>query len=1814
MTSRKRNILIILAVIAMALAASASLLFACKGGEKETESKTGVITLVDDSGYFNSQYELEVGSDVFAFMETKVPQKEHALFAYWEYDGQPISSGLLMTEEMTLTAVYNIEITLNFYAENLTGYEEYQDEGSYTYLSELDFTFYDLPGVVYTAGELENLAEDALGQIALKVQNAEGNITVSSDYTKNTVKIYCSRSQITIRFSTNYPADSGMADTTWEQITYYGYPVELGSNYVCAGYLMLGWSSEMYASFPEYAVDCVSDSLMVWDSSSHTYVIQGSSGEVTVFYPTRTTAMYIIWAKGYVDMFGGTDTAFVTSEDADFVYLYRGGYYWKSDIRSGDEYTFTNNADITGSFRIKLSTDYVFTYWEERLVGPWYRYTLSFDSATESLTWQTSDTDYIDFSEYDDVAYVSGGNRSEGKYRIDDEEGVYVLTFSSGPLTGETRKVSLGEDVNNKKIFMFQNEEEADMGRLYMGVSVYDSSYGVYATCYSLDYYYLRLTGFGTCVYYVSGTTYTYTYWLDSSENVLYLYYTAINLTTGEYVFVLAGKFKAVVTDVADTDTGETVTAWFLYYEEYDGTFDVYAKGENGENTKIGEVTLDGYSNAYYVSSDGKVTSRVRFGFSSLVEGTAIYLGGTGAEEGDVSRFLFTRDTSGNYIFELVLSSYQMLYHYSGAGLNLDILTLDYDGVGSAKYSVYGYDWYDNAYYFTVMTGTYEEYYNSDYGFTYYIFTVEENDFGWESYFENYIPIYYSSLEIGVYSEITELAFIVGVAGSYDADMWLWYSTSERTESVDEINEKEIENPWYRDGDVVYIEEYKEVSLEVTLGAESYEITNDGEKNVTNLTDSQEYDITLSADLLIVDGRQIYAAISYCEGGDCGEPQESSRYVTGYVYGTLEVLDESDGASEGDTFTSRMLVIEFYGEDMTESEFTYYYTYVFVKDSEDGIEQVTYIPSYYYVLTLEGDEIEKKESYIKVNWLDSGDEIEAIYYDETTTTTYEGKLALDETLKNNEYGYSIYKFTSTCDNVSFSFVYMTYTSEAGSETVIMIYDENKTIEKKGADESTINIDPLGFEAIYVDASGNEIIATYTDFEVAYDEDGKISNIQIRYGTQLITLDFVESEEGDYTVRGWEMGEYYIVDYLLDKYIVYLDGKGGATLYSLDGENIGSGAYTLTDTVIEIDCTINEEGGGAGTELNISAVVDVERVANVEDTESGYAFICVGNIYVDNTEFTGVFVNSEDMTTIELRTDRSATLTNTDGTKLEGTYTWLDDTYFHFSSYDKTYESMYKLGENNNVTIPSYNTEAKYYTANMGSFFELTRGGELKTGDKTYYYTVGSDAKVTIYYIPEDATAETNKFGYATYTNFGTISDEYTAKDGATTYYRIDGSRALQRAAEDTGYSFLYGSGHYDIGQLTLQSSAATESYIEGLMIYGDVSAGNTRTAYIYIDDGGQNGPQITMCVTTHHTAYYYYYYAYYDYLYYEYEIEVDLSTNTYKITDEKFYLITYLDSYLQNSYYGYSLAAYSYAALVLCWDIDDSGTATTSQASGYILPNMFGEYVEKENEDGEKTSEWTPTIPEFENVKFTTTVENGRTYFYLTLPGSEEGKEYELKFYLSFSSIWNAAYGYNSFIIDKLWSPEEFSVTNEGTTYKVKYGYGLYSDVYSTSSPFVEIFEVESSSDEEGEESIETALNILWVFELGGKIFAMEGTYDEEGKVISKYWEITYTEGSGETGSNLTMSLSESIVSYSTEGAGFVDVYTGDDGNKTIITVYMQSGYSYYFYLVYSSEYDENTGTYTVLLGDGNYYLVGLKEETDDESEETTYTATIEVI
>ena len=474
---------------------------------------------------------LKKGANISSALQAYVPEKAGYEFGDWFAGDSELSKSATMTESgISLTAHYKVGYTVQVYLQNLEddGYTQGEDIKGFAYATA-NFT----PAVSMKGFE--------------RVQNSNSLETLDlndSDPSANVFRFYFDRRELAVVLDPNYPDGSSTAADRQEVTFRYGNKVELpNDSFRFAGYMLRGWAKTQGGEV-EYASHAIESMLY-----------GAEAGEPDLFEFSEDTMLFAVWTKGYTDMFGGSDCLYIFDETSGKIYLDRSGKYFEGTYTpSSKSFFFVDKKDRTISSG-KINSDGTFVYYNEAMASlSFLRYRFP-DGVVQGET--------LTLDAYNGLTYNNGLGRSKGTYTY--EDGLYVVTFEDGILSGQKLSIRLAQTTSGTNVFLILNEADLDYGQMLM-TFVRDGQVLSYTSVYALS-----LDGFGTATLNqgTSNASLSY-YWEDDvlyliSGSSLYGTFKIIELQDG-YGYVY---YNAEEEGTYTADDGSTLSLDGLYSATY---------------------------------------------------------------------------------------------------------------------------------------------------------------------------------------------------------------------------------------------------------------------------------------------------------------------------------------------------------------------------------------------------------------------------------------------------------------------------------------------------------------------------------------------------------------------------------------------------------------------------------------------------------------------------------------------------------------------------------------------------------------------------------------------------------------------------------------------------------------------------------------------------------------------------------------------------------------------------------------------------------------------------------------------------------------------------------------------------------------------------------------------------------------------------------------------------------------------------------------------------------------------------------------------
>ena len=454
-------------------------------------TQLSVITLQLDGGTLaQSKLYLKAGENLYEFMKDYKPTKAGLVFGAW-FDGTlELAQTASMPEDgITLTAKYKVAYTTEKYLQklDLSGYEKVEDVVAYDYVGKAKTSTPEVKGFK----EVVKGTEESTGA-TIASKNA-----LSATASENLFRHYYDRESYTVTFDPNYPTAGGEKEAKTETLLY-GKEISVPSDYEYEGYCLVGWATSATSTQAEYNAYYVDKALYNKDGESQR--------EADKFMPERDTNLYAVWAKGYVDLFGGNDNVYLFGEDG-IAYLSRGNVFFKG------EYDAQLGEVSFGNLLGKLYENNTFSYYNDGKAFT-LRNGQELDKSTTLILRDNT------------AEYTVNGEKSKGTFVKGEEVDCFEITYTSGALKGQmmtvkTRVMSVTDEsgkTSKQAVFNVRNEEEAaiggEAGGIFRVALEADGSVGAYYPFVSFD-------GFGVATLVTPSSESTYYYTIEDSKLTL---------------------------------------------------------------------------------------------------------------------------------------------------------------------------------------------------------------------------------------------------------------------------------------------------------------------------------------------------------------------------------------------------------------------------------------------------------------------------------------------------------------------------------------------------------------------------------------------------------------------------------------------------------------------------------------------------------------------------------------------------------------------------------------------------------------------------------------------------------------------------------------------------------------------------------------------------------------------------------------------------------------------------------------------------------------------------------------------------------------------------------------------------------------------------------------------------------------------------------------------------------------------------------------------------------------------------------------------
>ena len=457
-------------------------------------TQLATITLELDGGALSqTSFYLKPGENLYTFMQNYKPTKNGLVFGAWFNGNLELSETATMPDNgITLTARYKVAYTTEIYKQklDLSGYEKAEDVVAYEYVGKAFTSAPELTG-------FKEVIKDATESTGATVASKDA---LSATASENLFRHYFDRESYKVTFNPNFPAAGGVGAEKTETLLY-GKEISVPNDYECEGYCLIGWSTSATSNEVQYNAYYVDAAL--YNKEGETVRTPDS------FSPERDTNLYAVWAKGYVDLFGGNDNIYLLGEEG-VAYLSRGNVFFKG------KYNEKSNRVTFGSIVGNLYDNNTFSYIND---GKSYylRDGQSLDRTTSLMLLNNTDT------------YKKGGVESTGTFVRGEEADCYVITYTSGDLAGQemtvkTRIMSITDEngqKSNQAVFNVRNEDEVELSKVVISGDEGEEELGLLRVLFDASgksgFYYPQITldGFGVATLAAPTSESTYYYTLE---------------------------------------------------------------------------------------------------------------------------------------------------------------------------------------------------------------------------------------------------------------------------------------------------------------------------------------------------------------------------------------------------------------------------------------------------------------------------------------------------------------------------------------------------------------------------------------------------------------------------------------------------------------------------------------------------------------------------------------------------------------------------------------------------------------------------------------------------------------------------------------------------------------------------------------------------------------------------------------------------------------------------------------------------------------------------------------------------------------------------------------------------------------------------------------------------------------------------------------------------------------------------------------------------------------------------------------------------
>ncbi len=345
------------------------------------------LTLVSNDGgtLANTSYSVQAGTDLLQFLADKTPTavKNGLTFAGWYLGNRAVSEGFAVDYDITVTAKYSAEYTVDVYTMNT--------DGSYptTAQSTKDSAFY---GETFDCGASIAVPE----HFSVDTDASGSKLTSEALGVSEHFAVYLQRDRYYVYFQANAPQGSSQVGDSQPVYYYYGQEFTTSESTVrlTIPHRLLGWS--------------LTPGGEIWKKVGETITLDSN------------ITLYACWQRAYIDMFGGGDVLYPQQDDPTIVCLHRAN----EEDRFGflDEngaFYFTDDGTAQGKVTLngRISGNYFY----------YYR-----DILEKSYPDMDGSDDTIAIGPQGSTIYTHNGSAIEGIYIVDVDSGYFRFEPNDG--------------------------------------------------------------------------------------------------------------------------------------------------------------------------------------------------------------------------------------------------------------------------------------------------------------------------------------------------------------------------------------------------------------------------------------------------------------------------------------------------------------------------------------------------------------------------------------------------------------------------------------------------------------------------------------------------------------------------------------------------------------------------------------------------------------------------------------------------------------------------------------------------------------------------------------------------------------------------------------------------------------------------------------------------------------------------------------------------------------------------------------------------------------------------------------------------------------------------------------------------------------------------------------------------------------------------------------------------------------------------------------------------------------------------------------